>query len=343
MAENDIYSQEFNFIKKTYKYLPSSILFDGYFNIVDFDNFLKKNNVVYINKEKDIVDNHVDIKCLCDIGNNIYISYVQIEDEEQNGLIIDLIMYYNISTVTEEQLKSITDDINKTLIIVDENEDNQNKIINLLSYSYANGYTLTPKYIESFCDFDSEFYNDNVIVGIKDFIQGINTDSNNIYVLCGEKGLGKTNVIRFITDNVAKNIIFIPINMVDHIIQPEFQKFIDNMQNCVFIIEDVEMYVTNTYSRNPMLVKTIVQNCKGFLSDTNSNDYIISINCLYKDIVDADMLSSSKFMVFDRIDSTKASKIAKKLSVNFKAEKGKYYTLSDVKNNVLSKKIKIGF
>ncbi len=345
MINFEIYDLEFKFLKEKYSFYPSSIKFDEYYLATEFEKILKNKKVYKLNSETEISNiNQINSKYLYCIDDDIFISYVKINDLENAnavGIIIDVVLYYNTEKHDDNSIKKIVDDISDKVIIMDDNatdSETSNRIVNLLSYSFNSGYNLIPKYIDLKCNFDPDFYIDGTIDKATFFIKNLNETSNNIYFICGNKGVGKTQLLKYITNNINKEVIFIPINMVEHIMQPEFQKFIDNFKDCLFVIEDIEMYVTNNYNRNPILMKTIIQTCSGYLANLNI-DYIMTANCNYVELLDKDLLNFSNILVLEKIPYEKAIKVVKKMKSKIKLNKNCSYSLSDIKNESVKNKV----
>jgi hypothetical protein len=338
-----VYDLEFKYIKETYNFYPSSIKFDDYYLATEFDKLLNGNDVCKINSETEVSDiEQINSKFLYLLKKDMLLSFVRINDVENTiGLVVDAVLYYNCSLYSDIDIKSISNSISEKIIVMnDSTVETPSKIVNLLTYSYNSSYGLIPKYVDTSIVLDSDFYSDGVDIKTNYIIEKLNNTNNNIYFIYGGKGVGKTFLLKYITYNINKDIIFIPINMVEHVLLPEFQKFTESFKDCLFVIEDIEMYVANNYNRNPLLMKTIIQNCTGYLASSNI-DYIITANCNDKDIFENELLDTSNFIKLEKISYEKALKVSKKMKSKIKLNKDVSYSLADIKNGI--SKNKIGF
>lgn len=115
---------------------------------------------------------------------------------------------------------------------------------------------------------------------LKDFMQ--NEQSQNLMLLHGDPGTGKSNMIRHLIQHSDRNIIYIPPSMAASISQPSFIEFIMENRKSILLIEDAEEILSK--DRNAA-TNNLLGLTDGFLKDALDLKIIATFN---KDINDID-------------------------------------------------------
>ena len=98
-----------------------------------------------------------------------------------------------------------------------------------------------------------------------------------ISFLIGDKGTGKTSMIKNISKDINKDIFFIPNNLIDQVVlNPEFINFIKKNNECILVFDDFELAIDN--SRYNPIVNNIIQMVDSLISDIVSVNIILIFN-----------------------------------------------------------------
>lgn len=108
---------------------------------------------------------------------------------------------------------------------------------------------------------------------IKRFVE---EETENLMLLHGDPGTGKSNYIKHIITNSKKKVIYIPPSMLTAISSPGFVTFMMENQNSILLIEDAEevLSIERNSATNNLLGLT-----DGFLKDALGLKVIATFNC----------------------------------------------------------------
>ncbi|OQY00783.1 MAG: hypothetical protein B6I20_08220 [Bacteroidetes bacterium 4572_117] len=198
---------------------------------------------------------------------------------------------------------------------------------------------ITINYNNSFADVDKT---------IRGFL---NTNkSNGLVLLHGKYGTGKTSYIRNLMNTVNKRFIFLPLDMMDNISNPNFLPFISKYRNSVLVLEDCETLIK---PRDRGQVDNALVNLlnlgDGLLSDALAIKLVCTFNADLKQI-DQAVLRKGRLIAryeFKELELVKAKALALKLGINDNIEKpltlAEIYNLGKNDFSKLSGDKKIGF
>ncbi len=108
--------------------------------------------------------------------------------------------------------------------------------------------------------------------------------TDNLMLLHGDPGTGKSNYIKHIITNSSKKVIYIPPSMLSVISSPDFVTFVMENKNSIILIEDAEEILTS--DRNAA-TNNLLGLTDGFLKDALNLKIICTFNCDLKKIDDA--------------------------------------------------------
>ena len=135
-------------------------------------------------------------------------------------------------------------------------------------------------------------------------------DSENLMILYGIPGSGKTNYIKNLIVNCDRDVIYVPPSMVSIISDPGFVSFMLQNQGNVLIIEDAEQILSQ--ERNSA-TQNILGLSDGFLKDSLKLKIICTMNADIKTI-DPALLRKGRLYLshhFDKLSVVDANKLAK--------------------------------
>lgn len=163
-------------------------------------------------------------------------------------------------------------------------------------------------------------YNDDFIKAdtrIRTFLDEPKTSG--IILLHGLYGSGKTTYIRHLINNTEKNFIYVPINMVGSLNEPEFLPFITQYRDSVLIIEDCEHLIQSRKNGTPSNALVNLLNMgDGLLGDALQLKIICTFNAELSDIDEA-LLRKGRLVVryyFDKLSPEKSVRLQKDIKRN---------------------------
>lgn len=248
-------------------------------------------------------------------GNKVSITesfYIFYKNDDVTKLIIDKIKVFhkNAKEFKEVQEKQIH------VVIPDES-----------------GALTTAAYDIKFPIIDIDVNYNDTFSEINDIIiDGLN-NKNGLVLLHGEPGCGKTNYIKYLTNEVTKKLIFLPPNMSDQLSNPQLLELLLRNKDSVLIIEDAENAIKSRKGNNTgQSISNILNMSDGLLSDILNISIIATFNCDVSDIDEA-LLRKGRLLAnyeFDKLDKKKAQMLSDKLG--FKTIITEDSTLSEIYN-----------
>jgi hypothetical protein len=339
--QNDNYElNDFLIIFEKFEQRPNKIIIHDTFDGMAFESIIdarcETKLTEYIPSDDDYFINQ---KNLTKISDNIYCSFVIIDKQSENYLINDVIFFYKEES-DEIKINEIIKSICNCVIDYDNNSINK-----------FNTLTLTPNSIElDPISVDVESieiegrYNSETIRKAEKIQKKIKKSSKGMTILCGDRGVGKTTLAKYICSKIDRMTIFIPNTMVDLTINgPDFKNFIKKFEKVLIVIDDCEYFSSNPISKINPFTNNILQLVDGFLSDNLNLQIVLLFNEL-EDNIDEDLLDSNNLidvLEIESLDSDVATDLSKNLGYN-KKYKEEVRLIEVIQNKKLDKIEKIG-
>lgn len=186
-------------------------------------------------------------------------------------------------------------------------------------------------------DLDLDNYNENFDAADKKITSFIeNPNKSGLVLLHGKPGTGKTSYIRsLITRYKQKSFIYIPNDMIEVIVRPDFLPVIANNPESVLILEDCERLIMsrdNSTTTATMGVSNILNMTDGLLSDCLKMKIIATFNCGIADI-DSALKRPGRLIYdydFEYLSHDRALNLVKKYKITKTIDKDKQYSLADI-------------
>jgi predicted AAA+ superfamily ATPase len=200
--------------------------------------------------------------------------------------------------------------------------------------AYANEYyTISSKIKSSNIDIN-ENYNDDFKPVFEDIVNFLQDRKSGLIILRGEKGTGKTSLIRYLISTVPKNYILVTNAVAEHLASPEFISFMLDHKDSVFILEDCEQILmkrTDGFGVNGAIAN-ILNMSDGLMSDIFNVKFICTFNADIEKIDEALLRKGRCFAnyEFKPLSAEKTSALLNKLGI--KVDKVKEMTLADIYN-----------
>lgn len=270
--------------------------------------------------------------------NAIFLSYTHIDHNSENSIITNLNIFF-----CEEDINIVDTYIKGIEEFIHSEEEIIYKITST-SVNLDNALELKPFELQSNIDFDNikRYYNENVMKSVEKLLKSINTLSKGLSIIHGQRGVGKTSLLQHIAKTVEKEVIFIPISMVDLTINsPIFRE--QGIEETLIIIDDSELF--NSDIKLSSTFANILQMVDGFNSSEINVHIILAMNIEDEDDIDNDLLEANSLIdviKIDTLDKNKANRLIKHLNLKGKAEDDTIL-IDILKSNYTDKDIKIGY
>jgi hypothetical protein len=243
------------------------------------------------------------------IRDTIYFSYFIVDKNSQNSIIIDLVFYYKDVEEDWNVVKEIVESLNDCILNVADEESH-----NLYNIVVSNGNVeMEPvNFSDDFTDIEF-FYSENTFKKISKLRKKISKNDSGIYVLDGERGLGKTTLIKYLAEEVDKVFLHIPSNLVDLTINnPDFINILRKYQSPVIVLDDCETIMADMFGKTNQTVTNILQIVDGLTSSIRK----VNIVCVFNEPIDEEdtILTANNFrerVEFDLLSPDESSELSK--------------------------------
>lgn len=319
---------------------PNKIIIHDTFDGMAFESIINAKSETklteYIPSDDDYFINQ---KNLTKINDNIYCSFVVIDKQSENYLINDVIFFYK-----EESDETLIDEIIKSICncVIDYDNNTINKF-NTLTLT-SNSIELDPISVDLESIEIEGRYNEDIIRKAEKIQKKIKKSNKGLTILCGDRGVGKTTLAKYICSKIDRMTIFIPNTMVDLTINgPDFKNFIKKFEKVLIVIDDCEYFSSSPISKINPFTNNILQLVDGFLSDNLNLQVVLLFNEIEDDI-DEELLDSNSLidvLEIESLDSDIATELSKNLGYN-KKYKEEVRLIEVIQNKKLDKIEKIG-
>ena len=288
-----------------------------------------------------IPDKHgviINDKILARLDDKCYLSYVVADRNQENSFIDSITFYYH----GDNNISSIVDELNDC--ILDYQDDDSNKL-NTIIFT-QNGLELEPI---SILDDDLEnidlFYSVNTFKSIDKNIKKIKKSEKGLYIFYGDRGTGKTSIIKYLASKIGRIVIFIPNNMIEHTINnPDFRRFIKTHEKPILILDDCEMVFNENFTKNTSS-NNLVQMVDGLLSDNMNVSIVTLFNSESEEDIDSTLFDCNNLIdivEFEYLSVEESTDLVKHLEFN-KKYKNKTRLVDIIKKRPNMNDLEIGF
>ena len=260
-----------------------------------------------------------------------FVGFLKADDQVLVDITLDtqkniqvFVLYQKFNESVDKIIKFIKDQLLSDMFSKSATIDPEHTF-NMISQS-SNGLSLVEVETKDFGNVDN-FIEDNYNDSFKDFdqlvIDALKHNNNGLILLHGLPGSGKTNYIRYLISQNAKNdsdrnIIYIPPDMASIISAPEFIGFSIENKNSIIIIEDAENILKKRDGGNSQAVANLLNISDGLLGDCLNFTIICTFNCEESEIDEA-LLREGRLIGkyhFDKLSVEKSNNLIKKLEID---------------------------
>ncbi|KAF5032602.1 hypothetical protein DSECCO2_615550 [anaerobic digester metagenome] len=264
-------------------------------------------------------ENHIGEELLYKVGEGILIHLL-----DQSYVLL------YPSTMSEEEIKNL-------LFIIEGNvvERERKKLHKFSMITNQYGFDLEYFEIKHYEIDLHKQYNDDFMPADRKINTFLNEPkSSGIVLLHGLYGSGKTTYIRHLINSTEKNFIYVPLNMVGSLNEPEFLPFISQYRDSVLIIEDCENLIqSRKINGESNSLVNLLNMGDGLLGDALRLKIICTFNADLKEIDEA-LLRKGRLIVryfFDKLHEEKS--ISLQREIKRKPLLNEALTLADIYNS----------
>lgn len=216
----------------------------------------------------------INDRVLSEIKDNILVSYVILDKNSDNSITTDITFFYKESNDLVD-IYNIIDNLEEYSIDDIEYSEEKNGL-GIISIK-ENALTISKIEVDNNIDINL-YYSKETAKNINKFLKKIKKTKNGISVFYGDRGTGKTSIIKKISSELNKNVFFIPNNLIDQtILNPEFINFLTKYKDCVLVIDDFEIIIDN-FNRYNSAINSINQITESLLSELVDVNIILIFN-----------------------------------------------------------------
>jgi len=157
----------------------------------------------------------------------------------------------------------------------------------------------------------SYYYNDEVLEAANQTITEINSITKGITIVNGDRGVGKSSLINYLTTKITKNIIHVPTQIVEIFDTIDIHQFLKHNTDSVIVIDDFDL---DLY-QSTKIMNSIVQLVDGFRANCYNIQFILCSNF----VTDFTILSNANNLLntilVEDLTEIKSKKLSKFLKI----------------------------
>lgn len=306
---------------------PNKTLLYSNFDFENFSEFLDSQKTEEISVFSEIIPSDesslTNRKYFSKISNDIFISYQHFDSDMDESFINEV--YFLFTNEAKLQVEDLINELNKIPEVSSEGNESEEKTFKSLTI-INNEFELTPtKMLEADYENFDLYFNDDTLKSINRLKKTINKTKKGLSIIYGERGTGKTTLVNHLIHKLKKNVIFIPSTLFEIImINPDLRNFLKKNSDSVIIMDDLELYLSEIYSKSNIFTNNLVQMVDGFDSDQLGLNFIFILNTKEIDEIDHSLLDCNNLLDVIQIDALsleKSKELCKHLNKRNKIKK----------------------
>ena len=173
-----------------------------------------------------------------------------------------------------ENAMRLADTIIENMVIIDINNDNVTRYL-WVKMGYSGLMTNELGFKRFDIDLDTN-YNDDI--PYDDILKLIKSPKNELILLDGKPGTGKTSLIKNLMGKTEKPFLYIDSSLLAGLESSKFIDFLLDYRNSVVVLEDCEKILSHREEGNPFM-GTLLNLTDGIIGETVKAKFICSFNC----------------------------------------------------------------
>jgi len=339
---DDMESNDYLICWKEFGERPNRILIHNTYSLKlvnsHFDELIKGRNVfteVSSYDEELLINDKMFVK----LDDSCYMSYIVVDRTSESSFIDNVTFFYKNGY---DEVQDFVDILNEC--VLDFAHEDSHK----LNTMAINQGVLEIEPITNSNDLENVdlYYNSETLKKVDKLVKQIKKSDKGLSIFWGERGLGKTSIINYISSKLDRIVIFIPNNMIDHTINnPEFRKFLKKYDRPILVLDDCEVIFSELYGRSNSFTTNLLQMVDGFLADSINCNIITLFNISVEEDIDQSLLESNSLVdivEFKMLNDEESTQLSKHLSNN-KKYKNDTKLIDVIKKRSNKEEFEIGF
>lgn len=322
--------------------LPNTFILHDMFIGKNFIESIKSEEINSVIELLDSEEKIINQKSLHKISDSIYISFIELEKNTDEFFVTEVVFYYSEKSDLEI-INSIIDTLNNVKIEENFFEEPKKSKLNVVSIApdrlFLQHIDLNMEDKVS----PEEKYPQEVLKNFKKLKKKIKNSKKGLSIFYGERGLGKTEMVKHLISELDKTSIFIPSNSLDLTINnPDFKNLLN--KDMLLIIDDCEFFSNVQISKMNFITNNVIQLVDGLLSDHLNLHIILIFNEESIDDIDENVLDCNNLLEtieFKELDVEMSKELSKTLGFN-KKYKTPQRLVDVVNSRSCDSKIKMG-
>lgn len=257
-------------------------------SINNLENLYENHFTEMIPQDDDYIQNQ---RTLRQVSECIFISYLEIDKNNEDFVISEIIFYYkNVNDV--EKIQQIIQELSD--FVIDFADSNTHKI-NYLSVKEG-ALSLEPIIYQQDDNIEL-FYNNDTFSKVQKLIKKIKKSDTGISILYGENGNGKSQLSKWICNSVDEISIYIPLNLIEQSINnPEFKNFIKKWGKVLLVIDDCDFLFNPIFGRTNYFAQNLLQIVDGLFTDVCQVHALLVFNTPSEEDIDEYLIESNSII-----------------------------------------------
>lgn len=329
----------------TFTSRPNRLTIFNSYSSVEFNNYILsnfKNKTIHTEIIPSEDESIVNDQLLVQIEDNIFISYVILDRNNENSSVNEITFFYK----TDDDYNKVLEIIGKLDEIVLSQEEESNHNLSTLSVNQGS-IEIEPISLKEL-DYENIdiFYSEKTFTKIEKVIKSIKKSKKGLSIMYGDRGVGKTSIINYLSSKLDRIVIFVPNNLIEQTFNnPEFRKFLKKHYRPILVIDDCEMLFNEAFAKSNIFVNNLLQLVEGFLSDNIETNIISIFNVDNEDEIDHSLLDCNSLIdivKFEYLTPEESTELSKHLTLD-KKYKSKNRLIDVVKKKETKNSTEMGF
>jgi hypothetical protein len=266
-------------------------------------------------------DNYVyNQRVLLQITESIFASFVKNNMHSENFLVNDVCFYYKSQNEKESIDKIVLSLMNCIIDYVDDS-DHKINVLNIVD----NNLDLSPLFFEKSKFSLESLYNHKTIKEVKKIVKEMKSKDKGLTILYGDKGVGKTNLSKYISTKIDRLVVYVPLNTIESSINSsDFKTFLKKYNKCLLIVDDCEFLYNPMYGKHNYFSINVLQLIDSVISDDVNLQILLIFNVDEEDDIDSNLIDSNNLisvLEIEELESEVATELSKELGFNKKFKK----------------------
>jgi hypothetical protein len=307
--------------------------------ISKYDSWENKLSEIIPDEEDTIINERVLLK----INETVFISYLIIDKLIETSIVSEVVIYSK-SKDDDNIVNSIISDLDTCIgDFYDEESTNESNRLNTITIG-SNGLEIEPINLNLDSENIDSYYNRLTMKSINKSIKSMKKLERGLLILSGERGTGKTSIIKYLSESIDRTFIFISNNFIDQTINnPDFRRFLRRYSKPVLILDDCEMLFNDMFNKSNMVTNNLMQIIDGPVYKDVTVVTIFNVND--ENEIDRTLIDSNNLIdivEFNFLDKDESNELSLHIKSN-KKYKSDVKLIDVLKKKKLEEKTPIGF